>query len=649
MDHPEDPFLPFYERYFKPLFRADSEAARAQAAQELGRYLVDEYWVPAQREQFSRGLAALAVYHTDALIDALVAFLETRKDLPVEWPEEDPYEEGMPLPDRQGEAAVLVLKMIQSQRHTPRMYMLSQRAVPALLKVLDEGYQWNVDEAAIGALGESGDERAIGPLLERLNLGDHRAAKALGQLKAIDGLLTALASHREDVRRAAIGALGQYGGDWPREIPRGWTGEYPPRGWILRADDSVFDPLLACLKDPMPTVRRAAQEALGELRDPRAIEPLIACLSASDAWTRQKVPEALSKFWDRRSVEALLTCVHDADPFVRKEAIVALGKLEELQAIAPIQDCLQDNSQQVRQVAAQVLKQLQDLREKAIGRLLANLQSTSAIARRNAARALAEYKDDPRVIGAWLACLENKNPVEPESLWHGLELDDEASDDDVLGVVASELCLLGPQLALVEPRAFDHLQALAQNKHGFARRPHAIRVLGALGDPRTVDPLMDVLQEQDLSSIMIGATADALGRLKDTRAVEPLTHVLERAQPGEIWSNDFGSVTWALEKLKDRRAIEPLIARLRRSDSFPKERWHIIEALEKLGATEAIEPLIACLQDTSILVREASARALGTLGDVRAFTPLTMALHDPAERVRQQAQVALQKLSTAQQ
>jgi HEAT repeat protein len=128
-----------------------------------------------------------------------------------------------------------------------------------------------------------------------------------------------------------------------------------------------------------------------------------------------------------------------------------------------------------------------------------------------------------------------------------------------------------------------------------------------------------------------------------------LIHVLERSQPGEIWSYDFGCVTWALAKLKDCRAIEPLIACLHRSDTFPKERLQIIEALEKLGATEAIEPLITCLQDKSIQVREASARALGTLGDARAFTPLTMALHDQANTVRQKAQVALQKLSTSQQ
>ncbi|HEY7415028.1 MAG TPA: HEAT repeat domain-containing protein, partial [Ktedonobacteraceae bacterium] len=332
------------------------------------------------------------------------------------------------------------------------------------------------------------------------------------------------------------------------------------------------------------------------------------------------------------------------------EAIVALGKLEELQAITPIQDCLQDNSPLVRQVAAQVLKQLQEQREKVIGQLLANLlQSTSAIARRNAAHALAEYKDDPRVIEAWLTCLEDKNPVELESTYISGEVADEAGNDDVLGAVVGELWYLGPQLALVEPRAVDRLLALAQNKHSVARRPHAIRALGTLGDPRAVDPLIDVLQEQDLNTFIIGATAGALGALEDARAVEPLIHVLERSQPGEIWSYDFGCVTWALAKLKDCRAIEPLIACLHRSDTFPKERLQIIEALEKLGATEAIEPLITCLQDKSIQVREASARALGTLGDARAFTPLTMALHDQANTVRQKAQVALQKLSTSQQ
>ncbi|QBD75604.1 HEAT repeat domain-containing protein [Ktedonosporobacter rubrisoli] len=207
MDHYKDPSLSFYRRYIEPYLRAQNEAEREQAVRELGEYLGHEYWRSAvKREHFSRELATLGEDKTYALVEVLAAFLETRRGQPDAWPEEDPYEEGPPLPDQQGEAAVLALKMIKSQwrgQSGP-----SQLAIPALLKVLAGGYQWNVLETAIGTLGESGDERAIGPLLERLAAGDRRAAKALGQLKASDALLTAMQSPREDVQRAAIEALG---------------------------------------------------------------------------------------------------------------------------------------------------------------------------------------------------------------------------------------------------------------------------------------------------------------------------------------------------------------------------------------------------------------------------------------------------------
>ncbi len=83
----------------------------------------------------------------DALIDALAAFLQARRGQPVEWPEEDPYEEGPPLPDTEGEAAVEALRALG----TPRV-------IPHLVNAIQQQH-YNVAEAAKEALKVLGSER----------------------------------------------------------------------------------------------------------------------------------------------------------------------------------------------------------------------------------------------------------------------------------------------------------------------------------------------------------------------------------------------------------------------------------------------------------------------------------------------------------
>lgn len=73
--------------------------------------------------------------------------------------------------------------------------------------------------------------------------------------------------------------------------------------------------------------RRQAAEALGRLRDPRAVEPLLQVLSDPDAVLRAKAIEALGSIGDIRAVPALI-------PFLGEEEVTAEGPFCEQAAAA---------------------------------------------------------------------------------------------------------------------------------------------------------------------------------------------------------------------------------------------------------------------------------------------------------------------------
>lgn len=76
-----------------------------------------------------------------------------------------------------------------------------------------------------------------------------------------------------------------------------------------------------------PESREEAAEALGEIRDPRAVDPLIAALNDRNPEVREEAAEALGKIGDPRAVEPLTGLLGDPRREVREKAEKALGRL----------------------------------------------------------------------------------------------------------------------------------------------------------------------------------------------------------------------------------------------------------------------------------------------------------------------------------
>ncbi len=201
-------------------------------------------------------------------------------------------------------------------------------------------------------LAETGDKRAVEPLLERL--GDENAdvrgnaAGALGLIgdaRAVEPLIERLKDENAHVRYAAAVALSGIG------------------------DERAVETLIELLGDEGASVRWGAARALGEIGDERAVEPLIEWLGDEDANVRSMAARALGKLGDERAVEPLIEVLGEDDVFVHDLAAGALGWIGDERAVEPLIEVLGEDDVFVRRRAAGALGRFGAAAEAALPRL----------------------------------------------------------------------------------------------------------------------------------------------------------------------------------------------------------------------------------------------------------------------------------------
>jgi len=135
-------------------------------------------------------------------------------------------------------------------------------------------------------------------------------------------------------------------------------------------------------------------------------------------------------------------------------------------------------------------------------------------------------------------------------------------------------------------------------------------LLGQAGDPRSIEPLIDALQDDHVG--VRGAAANALGTIGSAEAVPYLRPLLEEANPQlVVWA------AFALTRLGHDH-FEVLVEALQ-SDDVDVRRSSIL-ALKQLGDKRAIGPLLTLQGDHSrrfeadLTVGEAANQALISLG-----------------------------------
>jgi len=147
----------------------------------------------------------------------------------------------------------------------------------------------------------------------------------------------------------------------------------------------------------------------------------------------------------------------------------------------------------------------------------------------------------------------------------------------------------------------------------------AARALGRLGDSTAVQPLVDLLEREEVTSVE--PVVSALGRLADARAVGPLLSVLRSPATDDGVAR---AATLALVQIGDRDAILEAA-----SNDSPMLRRRAVIAAGMLGDERALDAMADLfVTDPTDESRSAVLLALGGIGGPKAAATVTRLLAD---------------------
>jgi HEAT repeat protein len=234
----------------------------------------------------------------------------------------------------------------------------SRRAVEPLIAALNDP-DFGVQASAATALGEIKDQRAVEPLMATI-----KDAVKYGQAtKGPDDVysITDQQRSRLDVAQKAADALGNIGAPSLDVLMAAFKDKdlngYAAPGLVKMGAPAV-DSLVVAMHDADADVRWEATNALGEIKDPRAVPALLEALQVKDIQWHAAL--ALGKIKDARSVEPLIAALQNKDAEYREQVASALGELKDPRADAALTAALKDPEPKVLHAAANALGLIND-------------------------------------------------------------------------------------------------------------------------------------------------------------------------------------------------------------------------------------------------------------------------------------------------
>ncbi len=408
-------------------------------------------------------------------------------------------------------------------------------------------------------------------------------------------------------------------------------------------------------EDPVPLVRDAAAEALGNIADDRALTSLKEGLSDLDYAVRRRVMEALEKMGEK-ATPFFLEALQDES----KEAVAqAAAALERMGVVATwIEELGGKKWERAFDVLTRVAK------AGVVETLARSLTHPQLSVRVRLCRILSEG-ESPRTFEALTEIAQNDADwaVRLEALLALIKLADARTAPLLIQALGEEeetirerlLTALQEAPRLLLDQLTDAVIALLLDAN-IKIRVEAIRVLtkihtenlfsvllsslsdafpevrkeAALGlqyysNKEGVQALIAALQDPDRN--VQAAAATSLGRLKDPQAIEPLANAFEQADVG--YRNDI-AVALAAMPTQNFYQLADLLMGL----SHPNARAGIARTLGLIGDQNAIGLLTAFLKDHEPIVRASAAAALGQFRRRELAPTLVGYISDPNERVR---------------
>jgi HEAT repeat protein len=163
------------------------------------------------------------------------------------------------------------------------------------------------------------------------------------------------------------GGLGRREGTYSLIESLGEQNEYAERIRAAKAlgaskDPRAISPLIGCLKDVDPRVRRCCAEALLALGSIRSVQAFIELLEDREEslFTRKVAADALAKIRSYSAIECLVGRLLDPgeNESIRIHAADALGRTGSLRAIDALEKGLEDGNPLVKSESGKALKQI---------------------------------------------------------------------------------------------------------------------------------------------------------------------------------------------------------------------------------------------------------------------------------------------------
>ncbi len=370
-----------------------------------------------------------------------------------------------------------------------------------LIKVLKDG-SVTVDLIAESLKPKGGAARAaLIPLLKdpEADVQERtvRVLGALGDAKVVDPLLDVLKTGGDNVRIAAIEALGSWGAGHKHPV----TAAPVKIDTDAVAHNRVIGALQQALANDVRAVRAKAAIALGEfLPDDRALEALLTAIKSNEAVVRAAAVEGLAKspaeMGIPRLVQALQTATSDADVNVRQLAAAALqqqqGDKNAMRRLAANQS---DYAQHAVSVVEQMLedKQLNDADKEM-------LWNSNPYIRGNVIEELGKTADDG-AIPLILPALRDINPAVRRNAVEvlvrfgevGIKRLLSSADDSSMYVRAGIAEALG---RIGNDEGLDVLMILASDKEVMVRKA-AVQALGSFQNQDVVQALRRATKDSD--------------------------------------------------------------------------------------------------------------------------------------------------------
>ena len=247
---------------------------------------------------------------------------------------------------------------------------------------------------------------------------------------------------------------------------------------------------------------------------------------------------------------------------------------------------------------------------------------------------LEEFYDAKELVEIYNYCLQNIS--DPDILINVISFSNDYKSVSTMNILLD---------MLVNKRTADNIE----NDAIINLRVMCAKAISNYKDNSALGVLLYCLNNKNENYKIRLACADALGRIGDQYAVEPLINVLKDEEEKSVYLKE--TATTALGMLGDKSAIDPLISILESKqaflDKFTFLKEKIVEALGKLNINnkKVIKALKISLMDSSPIVRINAIEAIMNSEDEESYDLIKPSLLDEDEDVRKNALIALYNIN----